>query len=306
MSNDSTGRGFLVGVTFLAVVTGAVAVYYLLILGRLVPGAYGHYLETALVAGFGVLVVILIGHLLRRESQLRLGVDRANRVLDIYRLGAYVVVALLVLAMLGVNGTALLAGGTFAGLVIGLAAQTALSNVVAGVMLLVVRPFGEGDRVSVSTWQYPFLGPAYPPKFYSDDLLVLGYTGTVHSIGIAYTTIRLDDNTQVRLPNNILVQAAVLSHEVKARWVRTKYEIPPQVDPSVLLPQARERIAKSSWVARGETVSVRVVAATQSSYVVVVDALCHGAHEEPPRSAILVELMGLVRDLRAEVGRSTA
>ncbi len=274
---------------------GAIAAYLFLRGLRYVPPSYDRYLEGALVATFGILTIWLVGRALHLESRARFGADRAYRVLDVYRLVAYFLVFLIVLYALGINGTALLAGGTFAGLVIGLAAQTALGNVVSGVMLLLARPFREGDRVTLSTWQFPFLGPAYPPKFYSDDLLVLGYTGTVHSIGIAYTQIRRDDGTFVRVPNNLVIQAAVLAHDVTERWVRTKYEVPPQVDPKALLPLARERLQKNEWVVRPETVSVTVGAATASSYVVVVDAVCRGGYEEPPRSAFLIELIDIVR-----------
>ncbi len=46
--------------------------------------------------------------------------------------------AVTVLLALGANAVALLAGGTFAGLVLGLAGQTVISNVIAGVSLLFV------------------------------------------------------------------------------------------------------------------------------------------------------------------------
>ncbi|HUI38872.1 MAG TPA: mechanosensitive ion channel family protein [Thermoplasmata archaeon] len=299
MAAPRTRRHWIVaGAGAVVAVVGASAAYVLLSQLHYIPAGFQRYFEAVLVAVFGVLALSLIGRALRKESEQKLGPSRANQVLDVYRLFAYVVLALLVLYALGVNGTALLAGGTFAGLVIGLAAQTALGNVIAGVMLLVVRPFAQGDRVTVTTWQYPFLGPAYPPKFFSDDLLILGFTGVVHSIGLAYSVLRRDDGTVVRLPNNILIQAAVVSHEVTQRWVRTKYEVPPQIDPKVLLPKVRERIAANEWVSRPETVTVSVSAATMTSYVIVVDALCRGALEEPPRSAFLIELIDIVAGLR--------
>lgn len=304
MEAANRNRWMAVALGSAALIVLAVALYLFLSAHHLVPPSLDRYLVAALVAVVGVLSVMLIGRGLRRESEKRLGPDRAYRVLDVYRLAAYAVVALVVLYALGVNGTALLAGGTFAGLVIGLAAQTALGNVIAGVTLLIVRPFREGDRITITTWQYPFLGPAYPPKFYSDDLLVLGFTGVLRSIGLAYTVVRRDDGTLVRLPNNIVIQAAVLAHDVVERWVRTKYEVPPDVDPKVLLPLAAERLRQSPWVARPETLRVSIGAATMASYVVVVDAVCHGAVEEPPRSDFLIELIHLVGGLKSGPGRS--
>jgi small conductance mechanosensitive channel len=293
------------GVVTAVVAAAAIAAYYYLRTLTVIPGEYRQWVDAGLIAIFGILAIVLVGRILRLEATHRLGAERAFQVLDVYRLIAYVALAFALLASLGVNGVDLLAGGTFAGLVIGLAAQTTLGNLFAGVLLLVARPFSEGDRITLATWQFGFLGPSYPPKFYSDDLLVLGFTGTVHSIGLSYSAIRRDDGTLVRFPNNIVIQAAVLSHEVGERWVRTKYDIPSDVDPTILLPKVRERLGKNKWVARPETVRVTIGAATPTSYVLVLDALCRGSYEEPPRSDFLIELMGLVRELRGEPAASS-
>ena len=50
-----------------------------------------------------------------------------------------------------VGGTALLAGVSVASIVVGLAAQNTLSNLVAGFSLLLYRPFHIGDRVQLGT-----------------------------------------------------------------------------------------------------------------------------------------------------------
>ena len=128
-----------------------------------------------------------------------------------------------VLYTLGVNGYALLAGGTFAGLVIGLASQTALANFVAGVVLLLARPFLPGDRITMSTAQFSMLMPVYPPKFYSQDLLIPGFTGSVQDIGLMYTSVRLDEGPIAWFPNSIVLMAAIILHNVDERWVRVKY-----------------------------------------------------------------------------------
>jgi small conductance mechanosensitive channel len=290
----------LAGVGAILAVVGAVLLYLLLSGLHYVPGSLDRVLEASIVAGFGAIALMLVGRALRRETQGALGPARANQVLDVYRLVAYVALAFLVLYALGVNGTALLAGGAFAGLVIGLAAQTALGNVIAGVMLLVARPFAQGDRVTITTWQYPFLGAAYPPKFFSDDLLVMGFTGVVHSVGLAYSVLLRDDGTWVRLPNNILIQAAVVSQEVSQRIVRTRCEVPPVVDPKLLLPAVRERIARNEWVVHPESVTVGVGNASLTGYTIVVDALCRGSREDPVRSAFLIEIMEVIASLRGK------
>ena len=95
-------------------------------------------------------------------------------------------------------GTALLAGVSVASVVIGLAAQNTLGNVVAGFALLLYRPFRIGDRVQLT-------GPSGLAP------------GTVETLSLGYTTIRGDDGRQVIVPNSTMAtQVTVNLNDVKA------------------------------------------------------------------------------------------
>ena len=95
-------------------------------------------------------------------------------------------------------GTALLAGVSVASVVIGLAAQSTLGNIIAGFALLLYRPFRIGDRVQLA-------GPSG---------LV---TGTVESLSLGYTMIRADDERRVIVPNSTMAtQITVNLNDVKA------------------------------------------------------------------------------------------
>ena len=156
------------------------------------------------------------------------------------------------------------------------------------------RPFEPGDRLTFASSQFGMLLPSYPPKFYSDDLLIPGFTGTVQDIGLMYTELRLDTGPRVMFPNSIVLQGAVISHELNERWVRVRYEVPPAVDPTRLLPAVRDAVAQDDWVVGKKSVRVLVNAGTIASYVISVDALCAGNAEEPPRSAIWIRIRGVV------------
>jgi small conductance mechanosensitive channel len=47
----------------------------------------------------------------------------------------------------------------------------------------------------------------------------------VTDISLMYTTIRTDENVEVRLPNNVVIQAAIFVHKAPHRLVRTKCEV---------------------------------------------------------------------------------
>lgn len=282
-------------------IIGGSAVYLLVVQAHIIPVSYALVFRVVLAAGFGILAVVLAGRVVLGAAG-RFASPRHVRILfTVYRLIAYVLLALLLLYVAGINGVALLAGGTFAGLVLGLASQTALANLIAGILLLLTRPFAPGDRITIVTWQYGLLMPAYPPKFYSQDFVIPGYTGLVEDLGLFYTAMRMDDGAPIKLPNSIVIQAAVLSHDLPNRWVRLKYEIPPRVDPARLLPRLAEAVRADEWVVRPESVRVLVNQATVASYVVSVDALCRGAQEEEPRSALYLKVMGIVREMAEAV-----
>lgn len=86
---------------------------------------------------------------------------------------------MVVLAALGVNITplfALVGGATF---IIAFAMQDTLSNLAAGVMIIINRPFDEGDYVSVA-----------------------GVGGTVQAVSIVSTTVTTPDNQVIVIPNS--------------------------------------------------------------------------------------------------------
>jgi small conductance mechanosensitive channel len=93
----------------------------------------------------------------------------------------YAIIAFVIIAALqrfGVEATGLVAVFGAAGLAIGLALQGTLSNVAAGVMLLMFRPFKIGDFVDTG-----------------------GKVGTVKEVGLFTTELATGDNVKVIVPN---------------------------------------------------------------------------------------------------------
>jgi len=98
------------------------------------------------------------------------------------RLVKYLVMAVVIIAVLnqfGVETTSLIAVLGAAGLAIGLALQGTLSNVAAGVMLLIFRPFKIGQYVDIG-----------------------GKGGTVKDVSLFTTELATPDNVQIVMPNS--------------------------------------------------------------------------------------------------------
>jgi small conductance mechanosensitive channel len=97
-------------------------------------------------------------------------------------LARYLVLTVTVLAVLsqfGIQTTSIVAVLGAAGLAVGLALQGTLSNLAAGVMLLIFRPFRIGHKVQIG-------GNA---------------AGTVRELSLFWTELVTDDNVQIIVPN---------------------------------------------------------------------------------------------------------
>jgi small conductance mechanosensitive channel len=108
------------------------------------------------------------------------------------RLVFIVVAAILALRVAGLNPSTLAVGGAVGAVVLGLAAQQTLGNVIAGIVLIGVRPFKVGDRVRLQAGG-----------------LAGQVEGVVSSLGLLYTTLAQGGDL-VMVPNNVVLAAAVV------------------------------------------------------------------------------------------------
>ena len=93
------------------------------------------------------------------------------------------------ISSLGVETTSFIAILGAAGLAIGLALQSSLSNFASGVMLIIFRPFNRGDYVEAG-----------------------GVSGVVDEIAIFNTVLKTPDNRKVIVPNGDIVGGAITNY----------------------------------------------------------------------------------------------
>jgi small conductance mechanosensitive channel len=116
----------------------------------------------------------------------------ASTVSFLVQLVTLFVVIVVALRLMDVETRAIAVGGALTAVVLGLAAQSTLGNVIAGTVLLASRPFRIGERVRL---QGGSLGNVVE--------------GTIASIGLVYTTIARGNGTLL-LPNNGVLSATVV------------------------------------------------------------------------------------------------
>jgi len=96
------------------------------------------------------------------------------------------------LDQLGVDTTSLIAVVGAAGLAVGLALQDSLKNFAAGVLLIVFRPFKEGDFVEVA-----------------------GTSGVAEHINIFNTVLKTPDNREVIVPNGAIYGGVIVNFSAR-------------------------------------------------------------------------------------------
>ena len=183
--------------------------------------------KTFLGAVVYALVFLFLAWLFGRASHLAVqrlfAADKPSRVdrtavkflAQLVRLIVYIFMfisyAHLVPALAGL-GTAWLASAGIISVVIGLAAQNTLGNLIAGISLLLYRPFNVGDRLQVMT-----------PNGVE--------TGFVESINLGYTLLRTDNNRHVVVPNSTMASQTHLNLTGSSAAAASPGPVPAQVRP---------------------------------------------------------------------------
>lgn len=106
----------------------------------------------------------------------------------IVRIGLIVVALLVALSVAGISISAALATLGIAGLAVAFAMQTTLENFIAGVLLLLRKPFSIGDQIVTNE-----------------------HEGTVKDINLRVTVLMTYDNEQVLVPNSHVLQNSIVN-----------------------------------------------------------------------------------------------
>jgi small conductance mechanosensitive channel len=145
----------------------------------------------------------LVGTLLKKSVQRLLAHDKHEHVdrmaikfiAKLVRYGVYAFAfaayAHFVPALSGLGAASLTSIGMIS-LIVGFAAQNTLGNLIAGISLLLYRPFKLGDRLQVTA----------PTGL---------ETGIVESLTLGYTLLKTDDNRRVVVPNSLIASQTAIN-----------------------------------------------------------------------------------------------
>lgn len=194
-------------------------------------------------------VILLIGRWIAMiaAAMVRRGLEAATQVdatvtaflSSLVYYGILAVTIVLILQVAGLQATSLVAVLGTASLAIGLALQGTLSNLAAGVMLLIFRPFRIGDVIEVA-----------------------GKSGIVVSLNVFMTEIAAGENVKVLVPNGQVWGTAAITNlsAYPTRRITLTTTIPMNDDPEATAAFLRGEMARDRLLLPNPAPSVTVTA----------------------------------------------
>jgi hypothetical protein len=155
------------------------------------PGKLITIVGAAVLVLCGFAAVLGLSGKARSVLQPAIGSAHASVVAYTLILAGAIAILLTVLSLLNISVGQLIVGGALTGVLIGIAAQQALGNVFAGMVLMFARPFSVGDRVWIRS-----------------GALSGTLEGTVVDISITYVRLETSDG-RLFLPNSQVLAAVV-------------------------------------------------------------------------------------------------
>ncbi len=153
---------------------------------------------TFLMNLLGAIITIIIGRIIIKKivkvSQKKIETKdfeptKVNFLLSLVKISFNVVLYVAAAGIMGISTTSLVTIIGAAGLAIGLALQGSLSNVAGGFLILILKPFKEGDWIEAH-----------------------GVSGTVFKVNILNTVLKTPDNKTIYVPNAGLSNSSITNY----------------------------------------------------------------------------------------------
>ncbi len=160
-----------------------------------VTNNWHNILRFLLVLIIGAIVVKVAVSVIRRllnAPKSKLKGTAANFLTTLAKVALVCLYVIVLLSTLGVDTTSLVAIFSVLTLALSLAVQGVISNLASGIMLVVTKPFEEGNFVDIG-----------------------GDSGVVEHIGITCTKMKTGDNKVVIIPNSNITSATITNYSTK-------------------------------------------------------------------------------------------
>lgn len=150
----------------------------------------GNFLIAVIVFLVCVIIIKILLKVVRRAAERsKLTNSIVGFVVNAVRVVLYFIAIIISCDFIGIPVTSLIAVLSVAGLALSLAVQDLLSNLLSGIVILMTKPFADGDVIEIA-----------------------GKTGTVKRIGVMHTRLRTGDNKIIYIPNHEVSVSNIINY----------------------------------------------------------------------------------------------
>lgn len=162
--------------------------------------AFANFFSASGVAIFKSIIIFVIGYLIIKGALKVLSriltkakIEKSARkfVFNLVKYLLYFLLVMIIVSELGVSITGFVAVFSALGLAVSLALQGSLSNLANGIVILISKPFKEGDLVSID-----------------------GFDGVIKEVTLTHTVLVGSDSRQISIPNKLVVEKVLLNSSV--------------------------------------------------------------------------------------------
>ncbi|KYF61774.1 mechanosensitive ion channel family protein [Sorangium cellulosum] len=217
----------------------------------------GKIVGALLVWVIGRVIIRAVLSLMQRSAPLKkLDVTLAHYLESAASVLLNILLVIAVLSVFGVETTTFASLLAAVGIAIGMAWSGLLSNLAAGIFMILLRPFKVGDLVTAG-----------------------GVTGAVHSIGLFATALNTPDNVRTIVGNSKIFSDTIQNYSTNPfRRVDCTAQLAHGADHEAAITRLRARLALIDDVVKEPAPMVEILEFNLAGPVLAVRPFCHGDH----------------------------
>ena len=206
---------------------------------------------VVLIIGF-VLVRWIMKFLTRNDHLGKIEPTIRGFLMKLLKVLLYIIVVLTAANVMGIPLTSFVALLGSAGVAVSLAMQGALSNLVGGLTLLLLKPFKIGDYIKIGETE-----------------------GTVLSIGTFFTELTTADNRHVSLPNSSLTNTAIVNYSREGtRRLDVSFGVSYDADIDHTVRTLREAVTMTAGILDQPEPVIKLIECADSSLTFMIRVWC--------------------------------
>jgi small-conductance mechanosensitive channel len=145
-------------------------------------------LRIGIILVVGIIIITLLGLILKKLLPQKLSQQRKMIINRFVRYSAIVILFSVIVSELNINLAAIFGAAGVIGIVVGVASQTSIGNIVSGFFMVSEKSFEIGDQIRIGD-----------------------KTGVVYSIDLLSIKIKTFDNLLLRIPNQTVISSEVIN-----------------------------------------------------------------------------------------------